>query len=97
MTEHQQTEDVPIERLAEFTQAIRLVSHDPATNRRRYYLLSWQPSLDGSIVLVCTWGRLQTLGRSRVLCTADQPNAQDIVARIIRRRLHRGYRVAAWH
>jgi predicted DNA-binding WGR domain protein len=97
VTEHQPADAVPIEALVQFTQALRFESHDPATNRHRYYVLSWQPRLDGSMVLVGTWGRMQTHGRSRMLCTADQPNAQEIVARIIRRRLQRGYHVAAWH
>ena len=92
----QHSEDVPIEQIAQFTDYIRLVSRDPAKNRNRFYSLSWQPTLDGSTVLVGTWGRMHTHGRSRILCTADQPNTHDIVARIIRRRLQRGYEVAEW-
>jgi predicted DNA-binding WGR domain protein len=97
MTEHLQTAEVPVDQLALFTHFLRFESHDPATNRHRYYLLSWQPTLDGSTVLVATWGRMQTHGRSHILCIATQPNVQDLVVRIIKRRLHRGYQVAEWH
>jgi predicted DNA-binding WGR domain protein len=94
--EQRQPEDVPLEAMVQFTRYIRFVSRDPAKNRNRFYLLSWQPTLDGSAALVCSWGRLGTRGRSRMLCAADQPNAQDVVARIIRRRVQRGYQVIEW-
>ena len=96
MSDKQQAEEIPIEALAQFEHYIRFVSCDPAKNRNRFYLLSWQPTLDGSIALVCTWGRLGTRGRFRLLCAADQPNVQDMVARIIRRRVQRGYQVIEW-
>jgi len=96
VSDKQHAEAIPLEALAEFTHYIRFVSRDPGKNRNRFYLLSWQPTLDGHAALVCTWGRLGTRGRSRILCTADQPHAQDIVARIIRRRMQRGYQVMAW-
>ncbi len=96
MPEPHHADEVAVAHLAQFTHALRFVSHDPATNRHRYYLLSWHPTLEGSTVLVCTWGRMHTHGRSRVVCTATQPNVQDIVARIIRRRLHRGYQITEW-
>ncbi len=90
------SEHIPLDTLLQFTDHIRFVSRDPEKNRNRFYLLSWQPTLDGNTALVCTWGRLGTHGRSRMLCAADQPNTQDIVARIIRRRLQRGYQVVTW-
>ena len=96
MNNEQEPEDITTETLVQFTDYIRFVSRDPAKNRNRFYLLSWQPTLDGSAALVCTWGRLGTRGRSRLLCAADQPDAQDIVARIIRRRMQRGYQVVEW-
>jgi predicted DNA-binding WGR domain protein len=95
--EHQHADELSVEQLAQFTHAVRFVSHDPATNRHRYYLLSWQRTLDGTTVLVATWGRMQTHGRSRMLCTADQPHVQDLVVRIIKRRFQRGYQVTEWH
>jgi predicted DNA-binding WGR domain protein len=91
-----QPEEILIETLVQFTDYIRFVSRDPAKNRNRFYLLSWQPTLDGNTALVCTWGRLGTQGRSRLICYANQPAAQDMVPRIIKRRLQRGYQVVAW-
>jgi predicted DNA-binding WGR domain protein len=93
----QQLETIPLDALVQFTDYIRFVSRDPTKNRNRFYLLSWQPTLDGSAALVCTWGRLGTAGRSRILCSADQPHAQDTITRIIRRRLQRGYQIVEWH
>ncbi len=96
MSKEQAPEEIPPETLVQFAHFIRFVSLDPTKNRNRFYLLSWQPTLDGSAALVCTWGRLGTHGRSRLLCAADQPHAQDIVTRIIRRRVQRGYQVTEW-
>ena len=55
--EHHHADEVAVEHLAQFTHALRFVSHNHTANRHRYYLLSWQPTLEGSTVLVCTWGR----------------------------------------
>ncbi len=96
MSDKQASANIPLDALVQFTHYIRFVSLDPSKNRSRFYRISWQPTLDGSSVLVCTWGRLGTYGRSRMLCTANQPNVQDIVARIIRRRVQRGYQVVEW-
>jgi predicted DNA-binding WGR domain protein len=92
----QHPEDIPIEVLAQFGHYLRFVSYDPAQNRARFYLLSWQPALDGRATLVCTWGRIGTCGRSRVVGTADQLNTQAMIARLIKRRLQRGYHVLEW-
>jgi predicted DNA-binding WGR domain protein len=92
----QESEHISIEALAQFTDYIRFVSCDPAKNRNRFYHLSWQRILDGSAALVCTWGRIGTRGRSRVVCYTERTNARDAIARIIRRRLQRGYHVTNW-
>jgi predicted DNA-binding WGR domain protein len=84
VSNERQPKDIPIEALAQFTGYIR------------FYLLSWQPDLDGSRVLVCTWGRIGTRGRSRVVFYPKQANAQDAITRIIKRRLQRGYQVTEW-
>ncbi len=96
MTTWQHPEDIPIEVLVQFTYYVRFVSCDPTKNRNRFYLLSWQPDLAGSMALVCTWGRIGTRGRSRVICYLGQANVQAAIARLIRRRLQRGYQVIAW-
>jgi len=84
------------EELAQFAQYIRFVSRDPANNRQRFYLLSWQRSLGGETALVCTWGRLGTQGRSRCIFFPDQLTVTTKLVRLIKRRLHRGYQVSAW-
>ncbi len=58
-------EDVAAAELAQFQHYVRFVSRNPAKNRRRFYHLSWQVSLDGATALVCRWGRLGTQGQSR--------------------------------
>ncbi len=84
------------EQIAHFTQHVRFVSCNPEQNRQRFYLLSWQTSLHGEPVLVCTWGRLGTLGRSRILGLPEiSPNASSLT-RLIKRRLQRGYQVTEW-
>ena len=96
MSERHQPDAISIEKFVHFVHYIRFVSCDPAKNRNRFYLLSWQPTLDGRAVLISTWGRLGTPGRARVMCYREQADVQDIIAQIIRRRLQRGYRVVEW-
>ncbi len=45
------------ETLATFSAYVRFESSDPAENRRRFYDLTWQPTLFGDGALVRTWGR----------------------------------------
>ena len=45
------------ETLAGFRAYVRFESVDPAENRRRFYDLTWQPTLFGEGALVRTWGR----------------------------------------
>jgi predicted DNA-binding WGR domain protein len=96
VSNEQHPEAIPIEALVQFGHYIRFISYDPAKNRNRFYLLSWQPDLHGSMALVYTWGRIGTRGRSRVICYVEQANVQGAIARLIRRRLQRGYQVIAW-
>lgn len=83
--------------MALFELHVRFISQDAAKNRQRFYLLSWQPMLDGDIALVCSWGRLGTQGRSRTIFYPDRAQLQENLVRLIKRRLKRGYRVTAWH
>ncbi len=78
MSGKRQPEDISIEALAQFKYYIRFVSCDPAKNRSRFYLLSWQPALDGSAALVYTWGRIGTQGHSRAIFYLEQANAQGV-------------------
>ena len=91
MSEGQGTEELSPEALAQFEQYVRFVSQDATKNRQRFYLLSWQPMLDGDIALVCSWGRLGTHGRSRTIFYPDRAQVQETLVRLIKRRLQRGY------
>ena len=72
------------------------MSLDPAKNHTRFYRLSWQVSLEDDTALVCTWGRLSTQGRTRVICfLKKRSKAERKRERLIQRRFHRGYAVAA--
>ena len=97
MREDQGTEELSPEELAQFEQYIRFISQDAAKNRQRFYLLSWQPMLDGDRALVCSWGRLRTQGRSRTIFYPDSAQVQEKLVRLIKRRLRRGYQVTERH
>ena len=75
---------------------VRFVSLDPAKNRARFYTITWQPALWGGGALVRRWGRLGGQGRTLTAFYPDRASAQEVVARLIRRRLQRGYQVVAW-
>ena len=93
----EQREAIPAEELAQFQHYVRFISQDAAKNRQRFYLLSWQPTLEGDIALVGTWGRLGTLGRSRTLFYPERAQVQEQLVQLIRRRLQHGYHVTAWY
>jgi predicted DNA-binding WGR domain protein len=80
-----------------FTHELRLVSIDDSRNRARFYVLQWQPTLWDGVALVRVWGRIGSRGRAQVLRCADTPEVDDIVARLVRRRLQHGYQVVDWH
>ncbi len=82
--------------VAAFRASVRLISVDPAADRFRFYALAWRPTLWGGFALVQTWGRLDGPGRSRTTPYASRAEAQGTIARLLRRRLRRGYRVVAW-
>jgi predicted DNA-binding WGR domain protein len=81
--------------VAQFRAHLRLTSVDPARNRRRFYALTWQPTLWGEWALIHTWGRIGTAGRSKPVFYGDPAGAKEAVAQVIRRRLRRGYRAEA--
>ena len=94
--EPEEPDPAGVERLAAFRRGVRLVSLDPATNRSRFYALAWRRSLFGEPALVCTWGRLGTVGRHRVRVFPDAQRAQAAIVALLRRRLRHGYRVVEW-
>lgn len=79
-----------------FQQYARFESIDLSTNRRRFYVLRWQPLLWGGGMLVRNWGRLGTYGLSRAAAYPDRQSAQRMVERLVRRRLRRRYELVAW-
>jgi len=79
-----------------FQQYARFTSIDPDENRRRFYLLSWQPSLFGGGLLVRSWGRVGTSGQSRAAAFADRARAQAAIERLVRRRIRRRYELREW-
>lgn len=89
--------EITAEQVVQFEQYVRFVSCNPQQNRQRFYLLTWQRSLIGELTLMCTWGRLGTLGRSRVIRFPDSSPVVTSLQRLIRRRrLRRGYHVTEW-
>ena len=84
------------ETLAGFHAYIRFESVDPAENRRRYYDLTWQPTLFGDGALVRTWGRQGRPGTTRATFYRDRDQAQPEIGAVVRRRLQHGYRVVDW-
>ena len=74
----------------------RFESIDYATNRRRFYTLTWQPQFWGGVSLVRTWGRVGSHGLSRTMVFPDPERARAAVERLIRRRLKRRYELTDW-
>ena len=96
MSEGQGTQAVSIEEVAQFEHYVRFESRDPAKNRQRFYLLSWQVSLEGDMALICTWGRMGRPGHSRVILFPTDAPVEPRLERLIKRRLKRGYHVTEW-
>ncbi len=96
MSESRETKAVSAEEVAQFTQYVRLVSRDPTKNRERFYVLSWQGTLQGGIALLCRWGRIGTQGRSRTIIYTHQDQVREKIIRLIKRRLQRGYHITEW-
>jgi len=70
-----------------------LVSIDPKKNRYRFYRISHQRTLWDEDVLVQTWGRLGTEGRSRLCFLDDAAQAHTMMAKLLHRRSLHGYRM----
>ena len=86
----------PALELPPFTRYVRLESVDPATNRARFYLLQWQPTLDGRQVLLRIWGRLGTMGQVRPLLWADDAKLPAHLQQVLHQRLQHGYQLVDW-
>ncbi len=82
--------------LPPFQSYIRLESIDPDTNRFRFFILQWQPTLWNERALVRIWGRLGTPGQSRLVCSIETEPPTTALHRLLRRRLAHGYAIVAW-
>ncbi|HSH58184.1 MAG TPA: WGR domain-containing protein, partial [Acidimicrobiales bacterium] len=81
---------------ASFRQRVVLASVDPARNRARCYVLTWQPGLWGGGALTRVWGRIGRPGRSLTTTYDDRDAAQALITDLLRRRFRHGYRVVDW-
>lgn len=84
--------EIAAEHVIPFEHDVRLVSCAPEHNRQCFYVFRWQRSLSGERVLVCTWGWMGTLGRSRSIFVPESSPGTSL-QRLINRRLKRGYDV----
>ena len=88
--------DATLPEVPAFVQELRLVSIDASRNRARFYLLQWQPTLWGSVMLVRVWGRIGGRGRAQVLLETATPAVDARVTRLVRQRLRHGYKLVDW-
>ena len=80
-----------------FTRELRLVSIDASRNRTRFYVLQWQPTLWGSVMLMRIWGRIGGPGRMQVVHETATPQRAAALTRLVRQRLRHGYHIVDWH
>ena len=64
---------------------------DPARNMRRFYELSFQPTLFGDMAVIRHWGRIGAAGQSKETWFADVSHATVIAERIVQQKRRRGY------
>jgi predicted DNA-binding WGR domain protein len=82
--------------ITQFEDYAHLTSVNPAKRRFRHNVLGWQPTLWGQEALVCRWGRIGAVGKSRFSLYPDRASAQETITRVIRRRLQHKYQVVDW-
>ena len=70
---------------------IPLTRTDAARNMARFYILSVQEDLFGSVTLTREWGRIGQGGRVRVEAYNDEAAAMTAAARITAEKQRRGY------
>ena len=82
--------------LPEWSSWIRFERVAPDRNRYREYSIAISRDLFGEWAVVRSWGRIGGQQRVKVTCLLQQHEATELAERIARRRLSRGYRVAAY-
>jgi predicted DNA-binding WGR domain protein len=93
---HYNADAVDIARFGQFRHYIHFTSIDPTRNRYRFYTLTWQYGLWDEVSLVRNWGRIGGRGRSCSHIFDGRGIGYEVAARLIARRLRRGYTVADW-
>lgn len=76
-------------------QTVHLRCVDSARNKRRFYVISVEPTLFGGMSLVRHWGRIGTIGRLRVDMFETMPDALMALTRLEQSKRRRGYVGAA--
>jgi hypothetical protein len=62
----------------------------------RYYKIIFQPTLFGTIDIICAWGRVGgNLGTYKVIASKDEQDIELIIEDIKKRRRQRGYRLCS--
>jgi predicted DNA-binding WGR domain protein len=62
----------------------------------RYYKIIFQPTLFGTIDIICAWGRIGgNLGNYKVVASKDEQDIELIIEDIKKRRKQRGYRLCS--
>ena len=62
----------------------------------RYYKIIFQPTLFGTIDIICAWGRIGgNLGNYKVVASKDEQDIASIVDAVKQRRKQRGYRLCS--
>lgn len=72
-----------------------LLSHvEPTDNLNRWYLVSIQATLFSPCAVIIAWGRRDNDFQQWRAIPVDTPdNAQELVAKIVKKKLQRGYRI----
>ena len=62
----------------------------------RYYKIIFQPTLFGTVDIICAWGRIgRNLGNYKVISSRGNQDIELIIEDIKKRRKQRGYRLCS--
>lgn len=64
---------------------------DPSRNMRRFYSLAIQPTLFGGASVIRDWGRIGTMGRSKIETFDSDGDAATASMRLERAKRRKGY------
>lgn len=69
---------------------------DHTQNMARFYVVQIEHSLFGETALIRSWGRLNTRGRVRIDLFGSMGEAEVVRARLVTKKLVRGYRIGSY-